>query len=550
MRLVRRRIAQAFARAEHHHRSIAKRTLAALATAFLLSPVLLALPAEAAATSPPLGTAANFAVLGGSAVTNTGPTTVTGDLGVSPGTSISGFPPGSVTGTKYAGGPVASQAQTDVATAIGFASGEACDTDLSGQNLGTLTLIPGVYCFASSAQLTGILRLDAQGNPNAAWLFKITSSLTTASNSAVVLINGATPCNNNNITWLVGSSATVGSGTSFVGNILANTSITLNTSANSTGSLYAHTGAVTMDTNMVSTCGGAGGKGGPTIATTPSGSVPAGGTVSDSATVTGGASPSGSVTFKLFGPGDTTCSTPIATRTATLTAGSASSGPVTVGAAGTYNWTAAYSGDANNRPVSSPCGSEKVVVTSQTLTGRAYGLSASATLFGRAYFTVPPTPDTGEISTTSSSTTSTPCVAQIAGLVTAHVLCANVTTVAFPGKSTASASVADATVILAPAPTITLQVVKSTSTTTCASSTGTTTIAFLKVGNTVVNTTSVAPNTHLTVEGVSLVLNEQIPFTTPDKGLTVNAIHVSVNLSGVIADVIVASSKSDIGNCP
>jgi hypothetical protein len=141
-------------------------------------------------------------------------------------------------------------------------------------------------------------------------------------------------------------------------------------------------------------------------------------------------------------------------------------------------------------------------------------------------------------------------VAQIAGLVTAHVLCANVTTVAFPGKSTASASVADATVVLSPAPTITLQAVRSTSTTTCAGSTGTTTIAFLKVGNTVVSTANVAPNTHLTVEGVALVLNEQIPFSTPDKGLTVNAIHATVNLKDVKADVIVASSKSDIGHCP
>jgi hypothetical protein len=336
-----------------------------------------------------------------------------------------------------------------------------------------------------------------------------------------------------------------------VGNILASASITLNSTASSTGGLYADTGAVTMDTNMVSTCGGAGGKGGPTIATTPSGSVPAGGTVSDSATVTGGASPSGNVTFKLYGPGDTTCSgTPFATKTGTLSGGMASSGPVTVGAAGTYNWTAAYSGDANNRPVSSPCGSEKVVVSSQTLTGRAYGLSANATLFGTAYISVAPIPDTGAISTTSSSTTSTPCVAQIAGLVTAHVLCANVTTVAFPGKSTASASVADATVVLSPAPTITLQAVRSTSTTTCAGSTGTTTIAFLKVGNTVVSTANVAPNTHLTVEGVALVLNEQIRFSTPDKGLTVNAIHATVNLKDVKADVIVASSKSDIGHCP
>ncbi|MCW3036946.1 MAG: hypothetical protein JWM17_2258 [Actinobacteria bacterium] len=555
MRLIRRRIAQAFARAEHHRRSIAKRTLAALATAFLLSPVLLALPAEAVAVTPFLGSAVNFAAVAATTITNTGNTVVNGDIGVSPGSAITGFPPGIVNGTIHAADGPAATAHADAHTAFVQASGEPCDFTLSIGDLGGQTLLPGVYCFTSSGiGLTGTLTLNAGGNPTAAWLFKIGTTLTTASNSAVVLVGGATPCNNNNITWEVGSSATLGSGTSFVGNILASASITLNTSARSSGSLYADTGAVTMDTNMVSTCAGAGGGGGPghpTIATTPSGSVPAGGTVSDSATVSGGASPSGIVTFKLYAPGNTTCTgTPFATKTGTLSGGTASSGPVTVGAAGTYNWVATYNGDANNSPVSSPCGSETVVVTSQTLTGRAFGLSASATLLGHAYFTVPPTPDTGEISTTSSSTTSTPCVAQITGLVTAHVLCANVTTVAFPGKSTASASVADATVILAPAPTITLRAVQSTSTTTCGGSTGTTTIAYLKVGNTVVVTTNIAPNTHLTVEGVNLVLNEQIPFSTPDKGLTVNAIHVSANLSGVVADVIVASSKSDIGNCP
>jgi hypothetical protein len=553
MKLLRRRIGQAFAIAQHHRRIIAKRSLGALTAALLLSPVLLALPAQAVAVTPPLGAAASFAVVAATTVTNTGPTVVTGDIGVSPGTAVVGFPPGMVNGTIHAADGPASAASAAVLTAYNQAAGEPCDTTLTVADLGGQTLLPGVYCFSSTTVgLTGTLTLNAAGNPNAAWLFKIGSTLITASNSAVVLIGGATPCNNNNITWQVGSSATLGTGTSFVGNILASASITLNSTASSTGGLYAHTGAVTMDTNTVSTCAGAGGKGGPTIATTPSGSAPAGGTVSDSAKVTGGASPSGSVTFKLFGPGDTTCSTPIATKTATLSGGNASSGPVTAGAAGTYNWTATYSGDANNRPVTSPCGSEKVVVSSQTLTGRAYGLSARASLASPSVdVNVPPTPDTGNISTTSSSSTTTPCLETLSGAVSAHALCANVTTIAFPGKSTASASVADATISIPTIPTITMRVVKSTSTTTCAGSTGTTTIDFLKVGNTVVVTTNVAPNTHLTVEGVGLVLNEQIPFSTPDKGLTVNAIHLTVNAPNLAkTDVIVASSKSDIGNCP
>jgi hypothetical protein len=522
----------------------------------MLSPLLFASAAQAAAVNPPLGTASTFAVLGGSAVTNTGPTVVTGDLGVSPGTSISGFPPGSVIGTVHpGGGPVATQAQADIGTALGVAAGEPCDTNLTGQNLGGMTLTPGVYCFDSSAQLTGVLKLDALGDANAKWLFQVTSSLTTASNAAVVLVNGASNCGNN-INWQIGSSATVGSGTMFLGNILALTSITLTSGANSTGSLYAHTGAVTMDTNKVSTCSG--GSIPPPdqlgISTTPSGSVPSGGNVSDSATVSGGLSPTGNVTFKLYGPGAPACTgTPFATTTTPLVGRTASSGNVTAGAAGTYRWVATYNGDTNNAPITSPCNDEKVVVTAQRLTGRAYGLTATASLLGTSILNVPPTPDTGHISTTSSSTTTTPCRATVASLVIAHVLCANVTTVAYPGKSTATASVADATAAIPSLALITLRVVGSTSTTTCAGSTGTTTIDYLKVGSVVViaTRTVVAPNTRVTVGPVSLVLNEQIPFNTPDKGLTVNAIHLSVNAAGLAqTNIVVASSESDIGNCP
>jgi hypothetical protein len=112
--------------------------------------------------------------------------------------------------------------------------------------------------------------------------------------------------------------------------------------------------------------------------------------------------------------------------------------------------------------------------------------------------------------------------------------------------------VADATAAISTVPTITTQVVQSTSTTTCAGSSGSTTIAYLKVGTTVViaHPTNVAPNTTVTVGVVSLVLNEQIPFTTPDKGLTVNAIHAKVTAAGLAqTNIVVASSESDIGNC-
>src|SRR6185369_11190978 len=118
-------------------------------------------------------------------------TSVTGNLGVSPGTAVTGFPPGTVTGgTIHLNDAAAAQAQADVTTAYNAIAGTACNTDLTGQNLGGLTLTPGVYCFNSTAALTGTLTLDAQNNPNALFLFKIGSTLTTASNSAVTMING------------------------------------------------------------------------------------------------------------------------------------------------------------------------------------------------------------------------------------------------------------------------------------------------------------------------------------------------------------------------
>ena len=204
--------------------------------------------AAAAATAPPMGTEQAFAVLGGSTVTNTGSSVVTGNLGLSPGTAITGFPPGILTGVMHAADAEALQAQTDTTTAYLDLAGQTCTSDLSGQDLGGKTLAPGVYCFSSSAQLTGALTLDAGGNPGAVWVFKTGSTLTTASNSSVLLANGAQACN---AFWQVGSSATLGTGTSFSGNILALESITLTTGAKVSGRVLARNGAVTMDTNTV-----------------------------------------------------------------------------------------------------------------------------------------------------------------------------------------------------------------------------------------------------------------------------------------------------------
>jgi len=208
------------------------------------------LPAVAQ-VAPPLGQAESFAVLGGSTVTNTGATIVTGDVGVSPGTAISGFPPGTINGTTHSNDAVAQGAQADLTTAYNSLAAQACNTGLTGTDLGGLTLTSAVYCFSSSAQLTGTLTLDAQGNPNAVFVFQVGSTLTTASNASVRVINGGSDCN---VFWQVGSSATLGTGSGLVGNILALTSITLTTSATSHGSLLARNGAVTMDTNQVGVC--------------------------------------------------------------------------------------------------------------------------------------------------------------------------------------------------------------------------------------------------------------------------------------------------------
>jgi hypothetical protein len=210
--------------------------------------VALALASSAQAQTVPLGTDNGFAVLGASTVTNTGPSVINGDLGVSPGTAVTGFPPGIVNGTIHAADAVALQAQSDLTTAYNDAAGRACGVTLTGTDLGGLTLTSGVYCFSSSAQLTGTLTLDFQGNADAVFIFQIGSTLTTASSSSVNFINGGSSCN---VFWQVGSSATLGTTTTFRGNILALTSITATTSATVDGRLLARNGAVTLDSNVV-----------------------------------------------------------------------------------------------------------------------------------------------------------------------------------------------------------------------------------------------------------------------------------------------------------
>ena len=181
--------------------------------------------AQAIGTSLDLGTSGSYSVLAGQTVTNTGPSTLDGDLGVSPGSALTGFPPGQVGGAMHPADANAGQAQSDLTIAYNNAAGQASDADVNA-DLGGARLLPGVYTAAGSTLVTGSLTLDAEGDPDAVFIFQIGSALTTASGSAISLVNGASSCR---VFWQGGSSATLGTGTTFVGTILALTSISTGT---------------------------------------------------------------------------------------------------------------------------------------------------------------------------------------------------------------------------------------------------------------------------------------------------------------------------------
>lgn len=226
------------------------RRVGSAATFTLIAIAALVIAPTVARAQITLGFAQPFGVLGGSTVTNTGATTIKGDLGVYPGTAITGLGTITQNGAVRAGDAVAQQAQQDALTAYNALLALPFTTNLTGMDLGGQTLTPGIYFFASSAQLTGNLFLDFLGNPNALFVFQIGSTLTTASGSTVSVLNGGP---GNGLFWQVGSSATLGTSSIFAGNILANTSITLTTGAKIIcGRAIALNGAVTLDNNVVS----------------------------------------------------------------------------------------------------------------------------------------------------------------------------------------------------------------------------------------------------------------------------------------------------------
>lgn len=223
----------------------------------------------------PLAGASTFAVLAGTTITNDGASIITGDIGVSPGSAITGFQPipfntisgpgtvtaglGIVNGTIYAGGPVAAQAHNDAVTTYNYLVAQVPNTTYAGvTQLNGMTFTPGVYSFAPSANLevNGTVYLDFQGNPDATFVFQMGTTLVTMAGSNVIALNNNNQtCAGPNVYWAVGSSATI-NGAQFIGSVIAYTTITMTSGSNVAGRIWALNGAVTMITNTISACGG------------------------------------------------------------------------------------------------------------------------------------------------------------------------------------------------------------------------------------------------------------------------------------------------------
>lgn len=258
--------------------AIASLAVAAVASGGLGAALLVPVRASAATATVGLGTAASYSVLAGQGVTNTGPSTLSADLGTSPSAAVTGFPPGRVGGATHAADAAAGQAQVDLTTAYDDAAGRPTTAAVPADLVGS-TLTPGVHTAAGPLGLTGTVTLDAQGDPSAVFVIQAPSTLTTGSGSRVSLVGGAQACN---VFWQVSSSATLGTGSGFAGTVLALTSVSLGTGATVDGRVLARNGSVTLDddafvsstcgttTSPIGTGGGTGGGGTPTPGPTPS----------------------------------------------------------------------------------------------------------------------------------------------------------------------------------------------------------------------------------------------------------------------------------------
>lgn len=310
----------------------------------------------AAGTQVSLGTAIGFAVLAGSGITNTGATTISGDVGTFPTITETGFGSVTLTGTNHYGDLTTQAAKTDLATAYTNAASQGLDFSITA-DLGTMSpLVPGVYNSGSSIGLTGTVILDGGGDPNAVFIFQAGSTLITASNSKVVLINNAQPCN---VFWQVGSSATLGTGSTFIGTIMALASITDDGGSTIDGRLLARNGAVTLNNTTItrSIC--------QAVVTTTLSSNPinAGEMIHDSTALNGVTNDAGgTVTYNYYS--ENTCTgIPTPVGSVAVTNGIVpDSSNVTFLTAGTFYWQASYSGDANNYGATSACISETLIV--------------------------------------------------------------------------------------------------------------------------------------------------------------------------------------------
>ncbi|WIX82799.1 ice-binding family protein [Amycolatopsis carbonis] len=352
-------------RGSRRGRSYAVGSLGVAASVLLL--VAVSVPEASAAEAPVgLGTAEPYSVLGGQTVTNTGPGTLSGDLGVSPGTAITGFPPGTAAGATHAADAAAAQAQSDLVIAYEDAAGRAPTASVADDLVGQ-TLTGGVYNSTGPLSLSGTLTLDGQGDPNTVWIFQVASTLITASASDVNLVNGAQACH---VYWQVGSSATLGTTSNFVGTIMALTSITVTTGTVVAGRALARNGQVSLDDNTFTTpdCDTTT----PTTDTTP--------TTSDTDTDT--TSPTGDTDTTSPTTSDTDTTSPTTTTTTTDSSSGATETTTSSGGLGA-SWTDSGSNGSGPGPADFPTGPSHLASTGAgPLLGPALGLGFLLVVLG------------------------------------------------------------------------------------------------------------------------------------------------------------------------